>query len=335
MKKLEFGNYTLKFGNKVLLDMYQDVVLPSFHEMKYLRKRGDTEYFFIDTQVIKLSEEESGEPVVGLCGRIVKNTKLKRDQIFVGESLVEDPQELETAPSSVFLLVLNNHRLIFFKEVAGAPTIDNFRATSEYFLKRRHKEFIQELWEAGKAAREADSSKPRVTKNDLLAQFAWPELRITPLTDRQNLNEFIGRFSQIEKLTIKLVPTNTEINNDDFWRKLEASKNEMNSPSTTISFSNKKEGLSSSEVLRQTVSATALGNSEIRVSGIDTEGGEIKGDNEDFDLTIDVEDIPKDVPNAAAHVYSKFLELAEQGTITLPHLAQGVVDKIGEIYNRL
>ncbi|MFT6909427.1 MAG: hypothetical protein ACJAS1_006145, partial [Oleiphilaceae bacterium] len=35
-KKLEFGNYTLNFGeDKVLLALFNEIVMPSFYEMKF------------------------------------------------------------------------------------------------------------------------------------------------------------------------------------------------------------------------------------------------------------------------------------------------------------
>lgn len=48
IKKLEFGNYTLNFGeNKVLLDLFNEVVMPSFIEMKHVRRLKEKgEYFF-------------------------------------------------------------------------------------------------------------------------------------------------------------------------------------------------------------------------------------------------------------------------------------------------
>ncbi|MDV6342737.1 hypothetical protein R2103_13255 [Nitrosomonas sp. Is24] len=128
VKKLEFGNYTLNFGNKkVLLDLFYEVVMPSFYEMKYIRAlQNKGEYFFLDTKIVKL-EDDKKNPVIGIVGRIVKNTKLKREQIFRRtEGIVEDKKELETAPSSTFLLILNNHRLILCKEVPGAPLIPPF-----------------------------------------------------------------------------------------------------------------------------------------------------------------------------------------------------------------
>ena len=154
-KKLEFGNYTLKFGEaKVLLDLFRDIVMPSFHEMKHVRSLKDKgEYFFLDTKLITL-EDNPNAPVLGISGRIVKNTILKRDQIFrKNGGLIEDKSELETAPSSTFLLILNNHRLIISKEVPGAPTIQNFQSTSQYCLKHQHKLFIEQEFEKAKKSR--------------------------------------------------------------------------------------------------------------------------------------------------------------------------------------
>ncbi|WP_217267768.1 MULTISPECIES: hypothetical protein [Halomonadaceae] len=147
VKKLEFGNYTLKFGeDKVLLDLFSEVVMPSFHEMKYVRRIKDKgEYFFIDTKLLTL-DDSSVHPVVGIAGRIVKNTKLRREQVYRTQGgIIEDKSELETAPSSTFLLILNTHRLVLCKEVPGAPTIQNFQSTSQYCLKQRHGEFINEI----------------------------------------------------------------------------------------------------------------------------------------------------------------------------------------------
>ncbi|ECB5027586.1 hypothetical protein DI355_21890, partial [Salmonella enterica subsp. enterica serovar Give] len=129
VKKLEFGNYTLRFGDDVLLDYYDEIVFPSFLEMANIRRISDkSEFFFIDTECVIL-DEEATPPVLGIKGRIIKNTLLTREQVFDGADLVEDHDELETAPSSFFLLILNTHRLILCKEVSGAPTIQNFQST--------------------------------------------------------------------------------------------------------------------------------------------------------------------------------------------------------------
>ncbi|MBY7968212.1 hypothetical protein KW445_01035 [Vibrio fluvialis] len=337
MKKLEFGNYTLTFGtDKVLLDLYDQVVLPSFLEMKFKRKLRVGEYFFLDTEVVKLSDDGAEETVVGICGRIVKNTKLRRQQIFSDGSLVEDHDELETAPSSTFLLILNNHRLVFSKDVPGGPTIFNFMSTSQYFLRLAHKEFITKSFEEAKALRVADPSLKRVTKKSLLEQYPEPELRITPLPDKQSLEAFIRRFENIERLSIKLLTTNKDvIDNDEFWAELDKRKDDMGSKQAKLEFRNEKDGLDAQRVLAETKAATAMGNSEIKFKGYSQNGDRIDGDNNDFDLSMEVEELPKEPKNAAVVQFKSFMHLAATGAIKLPVLGVAVSNKIKAIADRL
>lgn len=337
-KKIEFGNYTVKFGeSKALLDEFDSIVMPSFFEMKYIRKiKGKGEYFFIDTKLVKLSSDNEA-PVLGIAGRIVKNTKLKRDQIFRRDGgLIEDQMELETAPSSTFLLILNNHRLMFCREVSGAPTVQNFQSTSQYCLTQRHREFIQEKFDKAKTERESDSSLERVTKVKLLAELPFPQLRITPLAGKQDLKEFIARFNNIEELSIKLLPTNKEeIDNDDFWVGFGARREQLNSSAATAKFSNPKEGLDAEAVYSQTSAATNFGNSEIKLKGSDIYGDTLKGSNEDFSLFVEVDELPKNVELAATEKYGQFIKLVQAGVISLPSVTGEVINKIKSIFSRL
>lgn len=337
IKRIEFGNYTVKFGeHKALLDNFEDVVMPSFFEMKYVRSiKGKGDYFFLDTRLVRLDDNE-GIPVIGIAGRIVKNTKLKRDQIFRRDGgLIEDQQELETAPSSTFLLILNNHRLMLCREVSGAPTIQNFQSTSQYCLTQRHREFIQDKFDKAKDEREADKTIERVTKIKLFAEFPFPQLRITPLSDKQDLRGFIARFNNIEELSIKLLPTNKEeIDNDDFWAGFGERREQLNSSSATARFSNPKEGLDASAVYSQTSAASNFGNSEISLKGSDAHGDTLKGSNEDFSLSIEIDDLPKNIERAAQVKYGQFLKLAQAGVIILPELTDAVVNKIKSLIDR-
>lgn len=338
VKKLEFGNYTLKFGEeKVLLDLFDEVVMPSFHEMKYVRHLKDKgDYFFLDTKLIKLTGDAE-DPIVGVSGRIVKNTKLRREQIFRTDGgLIEDKSELETAPSSTFLLILNNHRLILCKEVPGAPSIQNFQSTSQYCLRERHKEYVNEVFEQAKKDKEADPSLDRVTKKELVNSSPYPILRITPLSDKESLRDFVSRFRHIEKVSIKLLPTNREeIDNDDFWSEFGRRKEEMNSKSARVEFSNPKEGLDSGKVYAQASSASSLGNSEVKLKGHDSEGDTVSGTNEDFSLSVELDELPKDAERAAMIKFEQFKHLASSGVIALPQIIDSVVGKVRSIFNRL
>lgn len=337
LKRIEFGNYTLKFGIKdVLLDHFDNIVFPSFLEMKYTRKlKGKGEYFFLDTKLIILNDDEK-EPVIGLSGRIVKNTMLHRDQIFSDGDLVDDEKSLETAPSSSFLLILNNHRLLFCREMTGAPTLQNFQSTSDCFLQWSYRDYINKVHDDSKQAKKENSDNKITTKISLRTLIPRPLLRITPLADKQNLDEFIGRFSHIHRLSIKLLPTNREeIDNDDFWSDLGRRRDLMNSSSTRVDFSNPKAGLDSDSVLNQARSATSLGNSEVKLKGMDNQGDTIRGNNDDFSLTVDLEDLPKDTVTAANLIYKHFKTLVVSGVISLPVVAVDATNKVLEIFNRL
>jgi len=337
-KKLEFGNYTLKFGeHKVLLDLFEEIVMPSFHEMRYLRSiKGKGEYFFLDTKIVVLDGSKS-QPILGISGRIVKNTILRREQIFSYKNgLVEDKSELETAPSSTFLLILNTHRLILCREVQGAPTIQNLQSTSQSFLKRRQKEFINEKFEEARIKRSQDPELDRLTKIKLREENPTPDLRITPLSDRQTLKEFIDRLEHIDRISIKLLPTNSEdIDNDDFWSELGKRKEEMNSKTAKVDFSNPKEGLEGDKVYDQASAASNLGNSEVKLKGYDSEGDTISGSNDDFSLTSDIPDLPRDADQAAKIKYAALLSLVAGHAISLPQITSDVIDKVKAIFGRL
>ena len=130
---IEFANYTLTFGSeKVLLDLFAEIVEPSFEDQKYVRRTGSASWFFLNTQLVTLRDDVD-PPIIGLAGRIVKKTTLRRTQIITADSrLLEDQQELDTAPSSIFLLLLNNHRLLFCREMRGAPDIDIFARLASF-----------------------------------------------------------------------------------------------------------------------------------------------------------------------------------------------------------
>ena len=338
VKKLEFGNYTLNFGeSKVLLDLFNQVVMPSFFEMKYVRKLKDKgEYFFLDTRLIVL-DKNPAQPVLGISGRIVKNTKLKRDQIFRADGgIIEDKSELETAPSSTFLLILNTHRLILCREVPGAPTIQNFQSTSQYCLKEQHKQFIEAEYQSARERRDQDPELDRVTKKSLVEEYSYPSLRITTLSDKESLKDFVARLKHIDKVTIKLLQTNKEeIDNDDFWSEFGRRREEMNSKIAKVEFSNSKEGLDGEKVYEQANSASALGNSEVNFKGYDEQGDTIRGSNEDFSLTVELDELSKNAEIAAREKYAQFQNLVIENVIKLPKLANDVVVKIINIFGSI
>ena len=91
----------------------------------------------------------------------------------------------------------------------------------------------------------------------------------------------------------------------------------------------------SESVLNQARSATSLGNSEVKLKGVDDQGDTISGNNDDFSLTVDLEDLPKNAVAAAKLKYRHFISLVASGVISLPATADEATNKVLEIYNWL
>lgn len=338
-KTIEFANYTLNFGSdKVLLDAFESIVYPSFASQKYIRKFKDTEYFFTDTRLLLLEEIDPNftgpvqvnMPTIALCGRIIKKTAFKREQIFQNGELIKDHKTLESHPSSLFVLILNNHRLMLCKEVPGAPTLEEFENTSKHCLAKRYNSYIDYEVDKNRRIRKKKPHINRLYKKELYSQLSIPKLRVTPLTDPRSLSNFVELFSVVNRLSIELLPTNSEnISLDDFWRKIQTEKEDLNSNKAQLVFTNKTDdGLDSNAVIDKTTSATRMANSKIVISGKDEHGARLSGNNDSFTLKTPKPTISSDVDQAAIEAYSSFKQLQEDGNIVTPERDRIDIERI-------
>jgi hypothetical protein len=341
-QKLEFGNFTLTYGqDKVMLDMFNEILKPSFDSLRYTRKYKGTSYFFHETRLVHLNPKDSKSPIIGFTGRLVKDTTVARHQVFEKNTIQDSYAELPSAPSTVFLLILNNHRLILCKEVPNAPNLSVFHATCTSFLKSRYREYVEEEQLKRQNLIEKSHKKDpsiqlkRITKTDIYKETGEPYLRITPLTSSSDLKGYIGLFSKIKNVSIKLNKTNHEVAIDDMFRQLEKTRAQSESNSLKLNYSNNKDGLNSEQILESAKSATKLGNVDLNISGLDLSGDKLAGDNEDFKIEIEVGKIPKLVTTASSFMYEKMLSMADDGRITLPEPKISTLDKIKNIFTTL
>ena len=153
---LSFANVIIKFGDdRYLIDFLEEVVLPAFTDTSLKRTYGDdTEYFFEEVRPMILSRDP---PTLAIVGRFIKNTVLHRDQVYVdGTGVVPDPATLESAPSSFFTFIINNHKICFFGETAAAPDQSAFGPTLRAFVKRKYEEFIDRLYDDARRVRQVE-----------------------------------------------------------------------------------------------------------------------------------------------------------------------------------
>ncbi len=147
-RQVSFANFICKFGDKNLLDVAEDIVLPAFLNCENFEPRGysDTRYFFYQTTLLNLGNKR--KPVLAVAGRFIKDTTLRSEQVFErGRGLVRKVGSLDSAPSAIFVLILNTHKLIYCPETAHSPAISSFRSTVYNYIRQSQKKFIQEEYD--------------------------------------------------------------------------------------------------------------------------------------------------------------------------------------------
>lgn len=132
-KKVSVANFNVVFmaedKESPLLDYFDTILMPAL-KSGITRNQGDNTYMIMDTEV---KVDEYGDCV--LTGLLVKSTVLEVKSMFdENGNLVERNDIYPTAPFSIFVIYLRNHRMILVENQKGSPTLDNFRATIKYVL---------------------------------------------------------------------------------------------------------------------------------------------------------------------------------------------------------
>lgn len=316
-----FANFICRFGDKkVLLDYAEQIVLPAFTDDTLIRTFGDkSEYHFFDVKVERL--EEGALPTLAVTGRFIKNTQLTRQQYLHGKELVQDPKSLPSAPSSYFILILNNHRLIYFPETAHAPDLKAFKATVQRFLDKKYKQFIKDKYEIGNG---------EVTKRDLYEQNPSPKLEIVPLVNEEGISKFITRFEVLKKIEIRLITPNDEFHAGDTLNQMRDLFLDMGSQNTKV-ISTNKDGLNIPKTISAVNEIAASGNQDVQLSGIDKNGNALSGDNDEFKINSPIEEVPASRKTLNKTLLNKFNELVSSGAIKVPPQSHETKSKIKEL----
>jgi hypothetical protein len=312
---IEFANFICHFGDHVLLDYLDEIVLPAFLNDRRIRIYGGSRYLLLDVKLVNLqSQWEPGAVTAALIGRFVMDTVLQRDQILVDDKIVNDAQSIKSAPSSLFVLTLENHKLMYARQVAGAPGMSAFRTTMEMLLRTRWTAYINEIYTANKQARELDSSVPRITKKSLYESIQGPRLEVVPLAGSSNLTEFVNQFKLLQEVNIKVVRPNAEINNDGLFNTVEAARAQVNANATSLVHRN-SEGLNKSQSIKQ-IAPVMEGNAVVTLRGIGLNDTKLNGSNNEMSVREPIE-LAASVPHGAGQMYDAFRRLITHGVLRI------------------
>lgn len=330
--QMEIANFICKFGADLnLVDFAEEIVVPAFMAGDRRRTYGATEYFFLDQALVELAPPGTA----GIVGRFVKNTVLRSEQRFESDKgLLQLEEELPSAPSALFLLALGGHKLLFLPETSHPPTLKSFESTARHFLQQERRDYVKRVLATRLEEHARGLHEQRPTRKAVEREVPAPQVDVIPISGREELRAFIDRFARIRSVELRLVPTNDEIDNEQLIRDLRESKAAVGAQTTKL-IHQSREGLSKDGVFDQVNAAALQGNSEIRVNGDDSAGGQIAGDNHEFRLRVPVEHVEGAAPDTAAKMYSAYEREIAAGNLPASDVAEAIRARLRTILQRL
>ena len=318
-----FANFICKFGEKDLIDYAESIVVPAFLDDSLIRRYGKTTFILYDVKFITLDESVK-PPIIGLTGLFVKDTELTREQLFDrNKGLVKDAQSMRSSPSAFFLLILNNHRLIYFPQTTHPPSLDMFRSTVLWCLKRKHREFLKDQHSDLKGA----------TKNELSEIHPPPALDVIPISGDEEIKNFIERYDRLRRIDFRISRTNDEIDGESLFDDVrEYLGSDLGAKQTKVTVNN-PEGLDKVAAIERVEAATATGNQEIVLSGYDSEGNQLKGDNHAFRVSSPLHEVPETRVALTRRLFEAFQHLLDTGVIRIGLQTRNISTQIDRLRN--
>lgn len=306
--ELTFANFICKFGlRNNLLDYAEQVVLPSFMTNEVVRTYGRTQYIFHKVKLVELAKKKSGMPVLALCGHFIKDTNLVREQVFDGARLSANKAVMQSSPSAFFILLLHNHRLLYYAETAHAPPLAQFQTTVEYRMRAVWRTFIDESYERlGK----------KTTKKELRNINPPPIVSVVPLAKRGEVPNLLKQLSKITSMKFYLLRPNDEPRADIALGSLEERFSRAGPQSLTVTASDSKgmDLAESRDIIGEALEDPSL---ELNVKGTYKSGEKATIENKDLALSEHVSPAPSD-KKMSKKLYKKFRDLVASGAVISP-----------------
>lgn len=313
---VSFANFICKFGDdKNLLDVAESIVLPAFLNVEDLQPRSyqDTKYFFFQTQLLNLGDKK--HPILAIAGRFVKDTTLRREQVFSPTlGLIKKTGKLESSPSAIFVLLLNNHKLIYYPETAFAPALSSFRSTAYSYIRQSQKIFVNAEFYRRKNAQDellarGESPGPQVTKKSIWEEYPISSLEVVPIPSEMSLADFVLRYKELASISLKVLQTNSELDNSQLLAAVRKTGSKLGAKNSQVTHTAvEKKGLNRDEAVVQLRAVALDGNVDVRLSGTDASGNKLIGNNEEFRLRVYTDEVSDHIPVAARQLNDVFRE---------------------------
>ena len=130
-KKMTVANINMVFGKdeEPMIYHLDDIILPALNSQIKKKSGRDTRLFFEDVKLRELKNE------IVLAGLLIKDTILEvRSEYNDSDGLKNTNIQMPSAPYSLFMIFLKNHRMVLVKNQKGSPDIRSFNSTLLYCI---------------------------------------------------------------------------------------------------------------------------------------------------------------------------------------------------------
>lgn len=172
----------------------------------------------------------------------------------------------------------------------------------------------------------------KLSKKSIRAAFPLPEVDVVPILSSESLRHFVQRFDSLKTLRIELAPTNSELDNNEFFQQLRLSKRNTGSNKTVVQHQNSK-GLDKDNCVAY-VEAAKQGNAQIQMKGVDRNGDELKGNNDNFSIRASIDQVGEEINTRVTDVFEKYEDLVKEGVISLGMQTRDDSEKLRESFRR-
>ncbi|WP_040194806.1 hypothetical protein [Clostridium culturomicium] len=236
-KKSKFANFNCTFRSHgikhCMLDYFESIIWPAFTDYTIIRevKRSGTKFHLADVKIIELPDGN-----LALVGIHIKKTFLDKSPDY-DETIgfFGDEYTVPSAPYSTFILLLNNHRLIYFPNKKGAPSIDEFCATAKYKIREYislQRQMLKNKWSDNDSVFDGVYYKYLQTFNTEVLEklFPYPEINIIPIESETLVKESFKTLKEISVVTFKVYkPNNEPVNFNNIFERMDSIIDETDS----------------------------------------------------------------------------------------------------------
>ncbi|MCT4583991.1 MAG: hypothetical protein N4A54_03615 [Peptostreptococcaceae bacterium] len=190
-KYIDIINFNVVFGEeeKPMLSYFNNIIYPAF-KSNFINKGKNNEYMFMDINLF-----EKNKNTIFLTGMLVKKTNIEIKSVLnPNKKVVSTNQNYESAPYSIFIINLKNHRMLLFKNQKGSPNLSNFSSTFKKTIKNY-----------------------TTIKNNILKQtgkkpFPNAIINILGVPILESISNALKQVRKIKKLKLRFHPLNGDLN---------------------------------------------------------------------------------------------------------------------------